>query len=59
MRQWRWWSARVSAERHAKLSLDAVAVPAPGHILGARFASAQRFTTIAVRIKDYPGAERR
>ena len=32
---------RVSAERHAKLGLDAVAMSVPGHILGIALASAQ------------------
>jgi len=45
---------RVSAERHAKLVLDAVAKTAPGSILGVALRECQELPpTIAERIKDY------
>src|SRR5437667_5919985 len=45
---------RVSAERHAKLSLDAVAMTVPGRILGVALRQCPVLPpTIAERIKDY------
>ena len=45
---------RVSAERHAKLGLDAVAKTAPGRILGVALRQCPELPpTIAERIKDY------
>src|ERR1700688_1051083 len=45
---------RVSAERHAKLGLDAVAMTVPGRILGVALRQCQELPpTIAERIKDY------
>ncbi len=45
---------RVSAERHAKLGLDAVAVTLPGRILGIALRQCPELPpTIAERIKDY------
>ncbi|MGD0442341.1 MAG: hypothetical protein ABSA39_00255 [Edaphobacter sp.] len=45
---------RVSAERHAKLSLDAVAMTVPGRILGVALRECPGLPpTIAERIKDY------
>jgi len=45
---------RVSAERHAKLVLDAVAMTAPGRILGVALRQCPALPpTIAERIKDY------
>ena len=45
---------RVSAERHAKLGLDAVAMTVPGCILGVALRQCPRLPpTIAERIKDY------
>ena len=46
--------ARVSAERHAKLVLDAVAMTVPGGILGVALRQCPGLPpTIAERIKDY------
>ena len=45
---------RVSAERHAKLRLDAVAMTVPGRILGVALRQCSELPpTIAERIKDY------
>src|SRR5436853_413193 len=45
---------RVSAERHAKLGLDAVAMTVPGRILGVALRQCPGLPpTIAERIKDY------
>ncbi len=45
---------RVSAERHAKLALDAVAMTLPGHIRGVALRQCPELPpTIAQRIKDY------
>jgi hypothetical protein len=45
---------RVSAERHSKLALDAVAMTAPGRILGVALRQCPPLpATIAERIKDY------
>ena len=45
---------RVSAERHAKLSLDAVAMTVPGRIVGVALRQCPELPpTIAERIKDY------
>ena len=45
---------RVSAERHAKLGLDAVAMTVPGRILGVALRQCPSLPpTIAERIKDY------
>src|ERR1700692_2394070 len=45
---------RVSAERHAKLGLDAVAMTVPGRILGIALRKCPELPpTIAERIKDY------
>jgi hypothetical protein len=45
---------RVSAERHAKLALDAVSVTVPGRILGVALRQCPELPpTIAERIKDY------
>ncbi len=45
---------RVSAERHAKLALDAVAIAVPGRILGVALRQCPELPpTIAERIKDY------
>lgn len=45
---------RVSAERHAKLGLDAVAMTVPGRILGVALRQCAGLPpTIAERIKDY------
>ena len=45
---------RVSAERHAKLRLDEVAMTVPGRILGVALRQCQALPpTIAERIKDY------
>lgn len=45
---------RVSAERHAKLALEAVAMTVPGRILGVALRQCQELPpTIAERIKDY------
>src|SRR5258708_18757847 len=45
---------RVSAERHAKLSLEAVAMTVPGRILGVALRRCPELPpTIAERIKDY------
>src|SRR5271165_2304018 len=45
---------RVSAERHAKLGLDAVAMTLPGRILGVALRQCPELPpTIAERIKDY------
>ena len=45
---------RVSAERHAKLGLDAVAMTVPGRILGVALRQCPALPpTIAERIKDY------
>jgi hypothetical protein len=45
---------RVSAERHAKLRLDEVAMTVPGRILGVTLRQCQALPpTIAERIKDY------
>src|ERR1700728_1334760 len=45
---------RVSAERHARLGLEAVAMTAPGRILGVALRQCPaRPPTIAERIKDY------
>src|SRR5580700_3521474 len=45
---------RVSAERHAKLGLDAVATTVPGRILGVALRKCPELPpTVAERIKDY------
>jgi len=45
---------RVSAERHAKLALDAVAMTVPGRILGVALRQCPELPpTVAERIKDY------
>ena len=45
---------RVSAERHAKLHLEAVVMTVPGHILGVALRHCPELPpTIAERIKDY------
>jgi hypothetical protein len=45
---------RVSAERHAKLGLDAIAMTVPGRILGVALRQCPELPpTIAERIKDY------
>ena len=45
---------RLSAERHAKLGLDAVAMSVPGRILGVALRQCPTLpATIAERIKDY------
>src|SRR5579864_20929 len=45
---------RVSAERHAKLGLEAVAMTVPGHILGVALRQCPELPpTIAERISDY------
>ncbi|HEV2687769.1 MAG TPA: hypothetical protein VGV35_04420, partial [Bryobacteraceae bacterium] len=45
---------RVSAERHAKLALDAVAMTVPGRIVGVALRQCQALPpTVAERITDY------